>query len=260
MTIIFFILGLIVGSFLNAVIYRLYSGQTIGNGRSMCPHCKHILAPLDLVPVFSFIFLRGSCRYCGKKISWQYPAVELFTATSFTLLALHYGLQITDYGLWFSLIFVSFLIVIAVFDLKHYLILDKVLLPASIIALIELIYQSFSLHNFGLHSPLIQGGVGVLIISGFFGLQYLVSRGRWIGLGDVKLGIFLGLVFGLGQSIMLLFVAYFVGAVVGVGLILLGKKHLSSRLPFGTFLAFSAIIMMLYGASLLHWYLGLIGL
>ncbi len=258
---IFFIFGLIIGSFLNAVIYRLYAGKSIADGRSQCPHCGHDLTVFDLVPVFSFLWLRGRCRYCHKPISWQYPVVELITAVSFALLSNNYGLRITDYEFWFSLIFNAFFIIIAVFDLKHYLILDKIVFPAAGVALFQLIYETISqrVNPFTLSSPLIQGLLGVIIIAGFFGLQYLVSKGRWIGLGDVKLGIFLGLVFGVGKSLMLLMLAYFSGAMVGVLLILLGKRQLSGKMPFGTFLAFSGIMMVLYGQSLIHWYLGLLG-
>jgi leader peptidase (prepilin peptidase)/N-methyltransferase len=250
MIFIFFVFGLIAGSFLNAVIYRLWVGKSIAFGRSMCPHCKHVLGPLDLVPLFSFVFLSGRCRYCKKQISWQYPIIELITGISFALLA--YKLQPTNYNLQFlfQLVFICFFIEIAVFDLKHYLILDKVLLPASILAVVYAIYaQTF-----------IQGLIGVAIISGFFGLQYFISNGRWIGFGDVKLGVFLGFVFGVGQSLVLLFISYMSGAAIGLLLIYLGKKELGSRLPFGTFLCFSAIIILLYGHQIQTWYLGLIGL
>jgi prepilin signal peptidase PulO-like enzyme (type II secretory pathway) len=135
-----------------------------------------------------------------------------------------------------------------------------VVFPASALALVYNIYRSVQGGDFGFHSPLIQGLIGVALISGFFALQYYISKGRWIGFGDVKLGIFLGLIFGLGQSLMLLFMAYCLGAVVGVGLIALGFKKLGSQMPFGTFLGFSAIIMILIGSQIVNWYLRLIGL
>lgn len=249
MIIIYIILGLIVGSFLNALIHRLATGESIAHGRSKCPSCGHELAPVDLVPVLSFIYLAGKCRYCGKKISWQYPIVELVTAVSFFLVAMNYGSQIGDYRLWFQLVFVCFFIVIAVFDLKHYLILDKVLLPAGILALI------FAVIN----GELINGLLGVLIISGFFAAQFYISKGHWIGFGDVKFGIVLGLLFGMSKGLILLFLSYCAGAAVGLILIAMGRKHLSSRLPFGTFLSFCGIIILLYGDMILQWYLNLIG-
>ncbi|MBX4188049.1 MAG: prepilin peptidase, partial [Candidatus Doudnabacteria bacterium] len=134
------IFGLIVGSFLNVVINRLRIGKSV-NGRSICPNCKHKLAPLDLVPVFSFIFLGGKCRYCGKPISWQYPVVEILTGITFMCLASRAGSINID--LVFQVVIASFFIVIAVYDLKHFLILDKVILPGIVIATIYAIYQSF---------------------------------------------------------------------------------------------------------------------
>ncbi|MBX4205131.1 MAG: prepilin peptidase [Candidatus Doudnabacteria bacterium] len=249
MPIIFFISGLIIGSFLNAAIYRLWTGQGIVYERSICPHCKHVLSAWDLVPVFSYLFLGGRCRYCRKRISWQYPLIELVTATCFVLLAQNFQFSISNIQFWFQLVFICFFIVIAVFDLKHYLILDKILLPGSVLALIYAIYTH--------HLP--QGLVGILIISGFFALQYFISKGRWIGFGDVKLGIFLGLIFGIGQGIILLFLSYLVGALVGVALIAADQKEMGSKLPFGTFLTFCGIIMLLYGKEILSFYLQLIG-
>jgi prepilin signal peptidase PulO-like enzyme (type II secretory pathway) len=164
--------------------------------------------------------------------------VELITAISFVLFARSLGFGISNIELWFGLIFIALFIVIAVFDFKHYLILDKVTLPAAIVALIYVMTRSFYLHSFGLHSPLVQGLFGVIIISGFFGIQYLASRGRWIGLGDVKLGVFLGLVFGVGLSLELLFLSYLVGAVVGLGLVAAGKKDLSGKTTVWDFFSF----------------------
>ena len=251
--IIFFavIFGLIVGSFLNAWIHRLYSGESVVNDRSRCVHCHHELRTLDLIPVVSFVWLRGRCRYCGQKISWQYPLVEIVTAIIFVLVVTHYGLRIADFGLWFALIFAALLIVIGVFDFLHYLILDKIIYPAFVLAII---------YRLVLHLSLLSGIYGVLVVSGFFGLQFLASRGRWIGLGDVKLGLFLGMVLGFEYSCVMLLLAYLLGALVGVILIASGRKHLGSRLPFGSFLSISAIITMLYGMALAGTYLRLIGL
>lgn len=247
--IIVFIFGLILGSFLNAVIFRLHSGESVLSGRSHCVHCGKTLQAWDLIPVFSFLFLRGRCRYCREKISWQYPIIELVTAITFVLLAASHGLWIMDYGLWFQLVMAAFLIVIAVFDFKYYLILDKVVLPATVLAVAYNIW----------HGQLFVGLLSGLGLAGFFWLQYLVSKGRWIGLGDVKLGFFLGNLFGWPQSLVMLLLAYFGGAAVGLVLMALGKKKFSSQLAFGTFLSASAIITMLYGAGIANWYLKLIG-
>ncbi len=249
-TALIFILGLIIGSFLNAVIFRLKEDESFIGGRSRCMHCSHALSWLDLVPVFSFIFLRGRCRYCKKQISFQYPLVELITATVFALIA--YNLQPTTYNLnfWFSCVMASFFIVIAVYDYKHYLILDKIVFPA--LGLVT-IYNIFS-GNF------IEGLLGAAMVAGFFAAQYYLSKGRWIGFGDVKLGLVLGSLLGVKLGIIMLIVAYCLGAIVGIFLIAVGRKKLGSELPFGVFLSFSAIIMMIVGQRLAEWYFNLIGL
>jgi prepilin signal peptidase PulO-like enzyme (type II secretory pathway) len=245
-----FIFGLIVGSFLNVVIFRLHSGKSFLIGRSECPHCHHSLSAWDLIPLASFVFLGGKCRYCKTKISYQYPMVELTTAVVFVLFFVNNQWSIINGQLWFQIIFACFLIVVAVYDFKHYLILDKVVFPALGLAIIwSLISGNF-----------IAGLVSAIVIAGFFGLQYLVSRGQWMGLGDVKLGLFLGFLAPWPQSLVLLMLAYFSGAVVGLVLVAINRKHLSSQLPFGVFLSFSAIIVMLFGQPIMNWYLRLIGL
>ena len=247
--IIIFIFGLIVGSFLNAAIHRLFSGESIVSDRSRCPKCHRELHALDLIPVISFILLRARCRYCHKKISWQYPLVELITAVTFVLLFWNYEFRITNYELWFNLILSCFFIVIAVFDLKHYLILDKIVFSALVLAIVYNI----------LRGQLFSGLLAGFGVAGFFLAQYLLSKGKWIGFGDVKFGLLLGNLAGWPASLLVLMLAYFLGAVIGIALIILGRKRLGSKLPFGVFLGASAIIVMLYGDLITNWYLRLIG-
>jgi leader peptidase (prepilin peptidase)/N-methyltransferase len=258
---LFFLFGLIVGSFLNVVIFRLHSGDSFVGGRSRCLTCKTELKSKDLVPLLSFLLLSGKCRYCRTKLSWQYPFVELATAAAFVLISL--TTPIEDWaGIIFRLAISSLFIVIAVYDFKYYLILDKIIYPAMFLVLgwnisTDLI-GSCSIED--ANCSVAGGLLGALIASGFFALQYFVSKGRWIGFGDVKLGILLGLVAGYPTTIFLLFLAYILGAVVGLTLIATGKKDLSSRLPFGSFLSVSAIITLIYGQQIIGWYLNLLGL
>ena len=257
-----FIFGLLVGSFLNALIHRLHTGESMLERHSRCPHCRHALRAADMVPILSFFALRGRCRYCHKPISWQYPFVELATALSFALIYFsalggsasggQFSNELAALDLQFIpyLIFTCFLIVIFVYDLRHYLILDKVVFSASALALL----YAFAEGKF------LASALGALLLSGFFGIIYLVSRGRWIGLGDVKLGIFLGLLVPFPETLALFAIAYLAGALVGMGLIAAGRKKFSDRLPFGTFLTFAAFIAMLWGKELVTWYSQLIGI
>lgn len=249
-----FVLGLIFGSFLNAIIYRLHIGQSFIKGRSRCPDCQHQLATKDLIPIASWLSLGGRCRYCKKPISWQYPLVELVTGLAFVtafLVADLGSLQGILFDLQLSawLIYSLFLIVIFVYDYKHYIILDQVVLPAVIIAFIFNLFLGFVWWQMLL---------AAIVASGFFWLQYIVSKGRWIGGGDIKLGLLMGMILSWPYVLVALFLAYVSGSLAGIGLIMAGKKKLGSRLPFGTFLTLATFITMLYGQQLLDWYLGFV--
>ncbi len=246
---IIFTFGLIVGSFLNCVIYRLEVGKK-PTGRSYCPKCRHTLCWQDLIPVLSFIALRGKCRYCHKKISIQYPLVEIATGLLFVLIFNFSfpNLLLTTY----YLLLTCFLIIIFVYDLKHYIIPDKIIFPAIIITFIYKLFGVWCL-VFG-HWGFIPAA---FLASGFFLAIVLVSRGRWMGMGDVKLAFFMGLFLGFPHILTALFLAFFIGAIIGTGLIALRKKSLKSEVPFGPFLIIGTFIALFWGNSLINWYLGL---
>lgn len=246
-----FVLGLIFGSFLNAVIFRLKAEESFITGRSKCPECKHVLGTKDLWPILSWLTLRGKCRYCRKPISVQYPLVELATGLIFLVIYLNAVTDVSTYflnnlqlGAW--LIYSLFLILIFVYDYKYYLILDKVVWPAAIIALVLNLFIGYSWWQM-----LLAGIVG----GGFFLLQFLVSQGKWIGGGDIRLGFLMGIMLSWPNILAALMIAYFVGSIVGLGLIAVGRKKLSSQIPFGTFLSLATLVTMLYGNILVNWYL-----
>jgi len=228
-----FILGLSVGSFLNVVICRLETKESIVAKRSHCPQCGAVLKWYDLIPLLSFVFLLGKCRSCGKKINWQYPVVEIATGLLFLLF----------FNLYFYLIIICFLIIIFVYDLKHYIIPDKIVFPAIIIAGIFnfqfSIFNEFSIFKFSILSAILAGG--------FFLSLVLFSKGKWMGMGDVKLAFLMGLILGWPNILAALFLAFLSGAVVGVALIIFGKKGLKSQIPFGPFLAGATVLVMLCG-------------
>jgi len=254
---IIFIFGLVVGSFLNCVIYRLEQKQSFLQGRSFCPHCKHILSWQDLIPVLSFLILRGKCRYCGKPISIQYPLIEIATGILFVL-SLNYELGIMNYEI-FSLEFIayflflilnsSFLILIFVYDLKHFIIPDKIIYPAIVVVFIYNILQGPAL--------LMRSGLAAILAAGFFLSIVLVSRGRWMGLGDVKLAFLMGLFLGFPNILIALFFAFLIGAIIGVGLILAKRKTLRSEVPFGPFLVTGTFVALFWGDRIAQWYLDL---
>lgn len=238
-----FIFGLALGSFCNVVIYRLHAGDSPVRGRSYCPKCKHPLSTLDLFPVVSYLTLRGKCRYCRQPISPQYPLVELATGILCMAMVWRFGLSAEALvGIVLSVFFV----IIFVYDLRYQLILDRVSLPAAGVALVG----SWLTH--ARFSDLLLGGI---LGAGFFLLQYVLSRGRWIGGGDIRLGLVLGFALGWTNVVVCIVLAYMSGALVAIGLLLLRRRSWQSLLPFGTFLTFSGVITFLWGDAILNWYL-----
>lgn len=241
-----FLLGLCIGSFLNCVIYRLEQKKSI-SGRSFCPHCKYSLAWKDLVPVLSFAFLSGKCRYCRKRISWQYPAVEISTGLIFLLI--FNFVKFNFVSLAFLFYVASALIIIFIYDLKHYIIPDKILLPAIIIAFAYRIFESpVAFHNYLL---------AAIMASGFFFAIFLVSAGKWMGFGDVKLAVLMGLLLGVKNVLTALFLAFLFGSIIGLMLMILKKKGLKSEIPFGPFLIAGTFFALFYGQQIASAYFNL---
>ena len=244
-----FLFGLIVGSFLNAVIWRTYSRTPLWQGRSMCPTCRHTLSWQDLIPVASFFLLRARCRYCAIPISWQYPLVELATAVLF--LAMFYFSVQGGFGLFYLWFIAASLIVIFVYDLKHYIIPDVVVFPAIAITLFyHLIVSNFEFRI----SNFIFSGVAAAV---FFLIIVLISRGRWMGLGDVKLALLMGLVLGFPRIIVAIFFAFVVGALLSLFLIFFKKKQWKSQVPFAPFLVLGTFLALFFGAPIVNWYLSM---
>lgn len=243
-----FIFGCSIGSFLNVVICRLETGEDIVKKRSHCPKCNKILKWHDLVPAFSFFWLKGKCRFCKSKISWQYPLVELSTGILFLLLAWQYAGLIK---LLFLFFLTACLIVIFVYDLKHYLIPDRIVYPAIIVTLLYRLYNNGNWDISGFLWALLAAAAS----GGFFLLLYSFSKGAWMGFGDVKLAILMGLALGWPDIFAALFFAFFTGAIAGVSMIALGRKKMSSEIPFGPFLAGASILSLISNSAgyLINW-------
>jgi len=251
---IIFLLGLCVGSFLNCIIYRLEVGEDFLRGRSYCSKCKTQLGFFDLIPVLSFIFLKGKCRYCSQKISFQYPLVEFFTGLIFVLLLFQYS-EITTLQhllyLAYLLIISSSFIIIFVYDLKHYLIPTKIIYWTIAITLI-FNFQFLISKQFSIFSSTIISAAGVGL---FFWLIVLISKEEWLGLGDAKLALLLTLFLGFPKILLALFSAFLIGAIIGLILIFLGKKQLKSQIPFAPFLITGTFLALFWGEKIIEWYL-----
>lgn len=241
-----FLFGLCIGSFLNVLIFRLPEKETLG-GRSHCAHCRRTLHWYDLFPLFSFAFLRGKCRYCGEKISWQYPLVELSTALLFLAGFIFYGIR----PLFFLYALVAaFWVLVFVFDIK-YLFIPDVVLYFGIVASVALGIFSFPAN---IVSVLIAG----VAIAAFFGIFVLVSRGKWMGGGDIFLGAALGFGLGFPAGIVGLFATFLIGAAISMGLVLAKKKGFKAQVPLGCFMAPAFFIALFWGQAIATWYINLI--
>jgi len=244
---IFFILGLIIGSFLNVVVCRLELAESI-LGRSRCPHCKAIIRWYDNIPLLSFILLKARCRNCQGKISWQYPLVELATGIIFAL-AGYYFFIAADIQSWaetlFYLVSFSLLITVFVYDLKLMEIPMIVLWIGVIWAVSYLVFLDWASFNSAsgllsskVISGIIGGGAAFLF---FFALSYL-SKEKWMGAGDAYAALWAGLIMGWPKILLALMLAFTAGAICGIILIALKKKTIKSQIPFAPFLAGGVIL------------------
>ncbi|MDW7683202.1 MAG: prepilin peptidase [Bacillota bacterium] len=241
-----FVIGLFIGSFLNVCICRIPRGESVVFPPSHCPGCGRRLGALELLPVISFLFQRGRCRGCGGVISWRYPAAELATAVVSTLLFLRFGwpaflLQAFFYGV---------LLVIFFIDLEMQIIPNKlVLLLLVYTVLVQLVSPV---------TPWRDALLGFLLGGGLFFFLAVVSGGG-MGGGDIKLVAVLGLWFGWAQLLLLMFLAFLGGGVIGGVLLVLGRKKRKDGIAFGPFLVLAAFVVSMWGEQLLDWYLRLSG-
>jgi len=244
------IIGLVFGSFINCFVWRLYKKTSL-MGRSACPRCFKQIAWYDNIPLLSFIILRARCRHCQKKISWQYPLVEFFTALLFILVFLknHDSPQLLLLLLRDWLVIMTF-IIIFIYDLRWQLVPMLVVWPMTIIVFILNLFLGVPLLN------LIT--FGALSVA-FFWFIYAATSGRGLGEGDIWLGLLIGILLPqMGLLILALMLAYFIGAIVGVSLVLLKKKKMKSAIAFGPFLVLGATISLIYGEQIINWYLQLL--
>jgi leader peptidase (prepilin peptidase)/N-methyltransferase len=283
--VVLILFGLVLGSFVNALVWRLRRQElkalptgrqvkslklkanenqySILKGHSMCPDCEHRLVAKDLVPVFSWILLKGKCRYCKKPISWQYPAVELAAAVVFVSsyifwpggLHVHGGLVLLVAWLGVSVGLLALLI----YDFRWMLLPSKIIYPTLAVAatgrLIYLLaYEPNPRHG------LLRWFLSVAVASGLFWLIFLSSKGAWIGYGDVRLGLITGTVLADPvKSFLMIFAASLLGLMFVLPTVILKRKGLASRIPYGPFLITATSLTLLFGQSVIDWYKNLLG-
>lgn len=268
---LFFIFGLFLGSFLNNIAFRLEKGEEFPFWRSRCPYCRKTLSWKELIPVLSFILQKGQCLHCHNKISLRYPLTEIATGFWVYLLAFALKPNMTLISLLefsFYLIFLSILFVLALYDLKTYLVDDKLILFGLIIALIfwfcknqfnffqrDHSYLLNYLFNFGKFEPIFSA----LLTSSIFLLLFLLTQGKGLGFGDVKVAFMIGLFLKPGDALLSIILSSFLGSIYGIYLLIKTKKF-GQPIPFVPFFFLGVLGTILFGNKLSFWYFKLFGL
>ena len=273
--IIAFITGLILGSFLSVVFTRLEIDPNLGSGRrqrrrkskkvakellfgrSRCDHCHRPIAWSDNIPLVSFLLLRGQCRHCGKPIGEYHPVLELSSGLLLTAAYLYYGP--TWQGLVAGL-FGLFMLLIFAYDLRHQIIPNVVVVPATVLALVVLLYQFVLFSNdSGLQLTLWSADPeSYLLAGGALGLFFLVlsaaSRGTWVGGGDIKLAALIGLVLGWPYALVAVILAYVLGCVYAIVLLATKRATMKTSIAFGPMLVIGYFVAAFYGDVIANWY------
>lgn len=279
-----FVIGIVLGSFVKALADRSLINRSF-LGRSYCLNCKHKLQWYDLLPIVSYLLLRGKCRYCGDRISLEYLLVEVGMGLLIGFLfwqSLHgVQYQISLLELIFKSFFIIVLAILFLTDIKKMLIPDRIILPSivisiifiTVITIIKVIYLYYYLTQTVLGQKLLQntdyfqrhllitaeplfGSILMgFLIGGFFMALIIITKGKGMGGGDVKLGAFIGLGLGFPLSLVAIMFSFLTGAVLSIILIVLGKKHIGSSIPFGPFLVMGALIALFWGNQIITWYL-----
>ena len=233
-------------------------------GRSICEHCRHSLGALDLVPVFSWLFLRGKCRYCHAKIGWTALLLELGLGAAFGLSFLFWPFGLATFwsgflfGLW--LIMLILLTALLVYDARWRLLPDRLMWPLIVLALVFAVVNYFFMARLSFGEFFATIGLGLLPVAGVYGVLWLVSRGRWVGLGDVKLGVAVGLLLNWKGALLVLSLANILGCLVVLPLLVMKKLKLTSQIALGPWLIVAMFVAVLWGEVIIDWLVSIYGM
>lgn len=241
---VIFILGIVIGSFLNVCIYRIPKGESIAYPPSHCTNCNNVIKWYDLIPVISYVFLKGKCRFCKEKVSVRYPIIELITGVIFMTLYIEYGIGFT-FGKY--ALFSCFLIVIGMIDFDTTDVYLKTTLPGIICGAVFLII------GWKLNLEVYTYLFGALLGGGLISLIILLTGG--MGWGDAEICFLCGMFLGLRLTAVMLFVAFVLGGVIGILLIVTKKKSRKDYIPFGPYIAIASTVVMYFGEKLISWYI-----
>ena len=246
-----FILGASIGSFISVVNHRIKHNEPgIFFGRSKCPNCKTQLKSLDLIPIFSYILNGGKCRYCNKKISSTYVALELFTGFSFLAIFTMYPITDSPTAL---IPFIAYLVYTGIFSAIFFYDLENKEIPN--IFLYGIIIAGF-IGSLLIKTPDLENMlIAVIIAVFFFGGQIVLSKGKWLGSGDLLLAIGIGLILGPAKTVLMIVLSYTLGAAISITLLITKKANRKSQVPFAPFLILGTLLAIYFGDSIVNWYL-----
>lgn len=248
-----FIIGTVFGSFFNVCKFRIPNKESISNPQSYCYKCNNRLTYLDLIPILSWILLKGKCRYCGQKISSRYPLIELLTGILFIIIYNVHGLNFITIN---YLVLTSLLIIITFIDIDYYIIPDSMIILGSIFELLfNLTNKGISIRN-SIIGGVVCSGVMLILIT----LIELVVKKEVMGGGDIKLFFMIGLFLGLKLGLLTILLSIYVGAFYGIVTIIyskIKKQEYNSIIPYGPFISVGAIISVLCGTNIINWYIDL---
>ena len=247
------VLGLIVGSYLNVVIFRLPRRISTVLPRSRCPRCRAAIRPWDNIPLLSYLLLLGRCRQCGASIPWRYPLVEALTAFCFFLIQRRFDLPM---DIFVAGAFCAAMIVLAMIDLEHYLLPDVITKPGIVAGLMVQYWVSWSTLTDAVLGALLGAGVLAALTWGWYWWKGV----HGMGFGDIKMLAMVGAFLGWKGVVATLLIGSLTGSVVGLAQIFRGRMALKSKLPFGVFLALGAVVTLFYGRDLMATYLEFAGL
>ena len=234
------LIGLSLGSFFNVIIFRFDSGRTVVKGRSECLSCRSVIRWFDLIPVLSYFILRGRCRKCKENISPLYPIVEISTAV--ILLLLFLNTPVISYLTLLNTLVVLLLVLVIFLDIRYFIIPDKIA--------ILLTAATIGLKTLGNNEDFLYLLISALGLTAFFAILFLVSKGRWIGLGDIKLIFLIGLLLGYPMGYIAIVSSVWLAALFSMALLVVKKATMKTEVPFGSFLSATTIIFIIFGNEL----------
>lgn len=251
MTTLIFIYGLIIGSFLNVCIYRTPRRESIAFPASHCPICNTTLKWYDNIPLFSYILLKGKCRYCSSKISIQYPIVEVFNAIIYIILFYYYS---------FSLDFIYYALISSVLIIITFIDLKEMIIPDILVIILLILSVTYKTLNYFLNSisPQILNSLGGFLIAGGLFLAIVILSKGGMGGGDVTLISALGFILGIKYILFNIFLSFIIGAIISLFLLITKIKSRKDPIPFGPFIVLAFFITLLWGDRILYWYANLI--